>query len=264
MRDVAMKTTTGLGVAVLAALLVGTSSRPAAPADDCALSVYQTTLNEPNPLTTEVTTEELLSISSQGSQPVLDVRFAEEYAIAHIPGSVNLYEKEAERVTQLFPDRTTRMVLYCNGPFCGKSKRTSEQLVQLGYVNVRRYQLGMPVWRALGNTVETTLEGVRYIWAGDRTAVWVDARETSQYARGTLLGAVSVRAGEADAANEDGRLPLKDKGTRVVVFGSTPQQARTVATQIARKAYWNSSYFGGTFDDIVHGGLTRDPRCEPR
>src|SRR5262245_10350725 len=121
-----------------ALLLAASSSWPAAAGDGCPLSVYQTTLNEPNPLTTEVTTEELLSILATGSEPVLDVRFAQEYAIAHIPGSVSLYEKEAERVTQLFPDRTTRMVLYCNGPFCGKSKRTSEQLVKLGYVNVQR------------------------------------------------------------------------------------------------------------------------------
>ena len=26
-----------------------------------------------------------------------------------------------------------------------------------------RYQLGLPVWRALGNTVQTDLPGVRYI-----------------------------------------------------------------------------------------------------
>jgi len=259
-----MKMTIRRGVAAVAVVLFpALASRPAAAGDGCPLSVYQTTLNEPNPLTGEVTTEELLSVLARRSEPVLDVRFAREYAIAHIPGSINLYEKEAERVTQLYPDRTTHLVLYCNGPYCGKSKRTSEQLVQLGYVNVRRYQLGMPVWRALGNTVETTLEGARYIWEGDRTAVWVDAREPAAYARGTLLGAVSVRAGEADAANEDGRLPLKDKGTRVVVFGGTPQQARTVAEQIARKAYWNSSYFAGSFEDLARGGLTRDPRCEP-
>ena len=82
------------------------------------------------------------------------MRSAREYAIAHIPGSINLYEQEKERVTQAYQDKMTRIVLYCNGPFCGKSKRLSEQLVQLGYTNVRRYQLGLPVWRALGNSVQ--------------------------------------------------------------------------------------------------------------
>ncbi len=34
------------------------------------------------------------------------------------------------------------------------------QLVVAGYINVRRYQLGMLVWRALGNTVQTDLAGL--------------------------------------------------------------------------------------------------------
>jgi hypothetical protein len=29
------------------------------------------------------------------------------------------------------------------GPFCGKSKRLAEELLEAGYTNVRRYQLGM-------------------------------------------------------------------------------------------------------------------------
>jgi hypothetical protein len=64
-----------------------------------------------------------------------------------------------------------------------------------------------------------------------------------------------VQKGEATAANDDGRLPFTDKGTRVVIFGTTSQQASVVAAEIAKKAYWNSSYFGGTFDDLVAAGL---------
>jgi hypothetical protein len=37
-------------------------------------------------------------------------------------------------------------------------------------------------------------------------------------------------------------------------------QARTVAAQVARKAYWNSSYFGGTFDELTGAGFGRDPQ----
>jgi hypothetical protein len=67
-------------------------------------------------------------------------------------------------------------------------------------------------------------------------------------------------AGEADAANEDGRLPQWDKGTRVVVFGRTAEEARVVAAQVAKKAYWNSSYFGGTYEDLLRAGLSRPAR----
>jgi rhodanese-related sulfurtransferase len=217
------------------------------------VTVNQTTLEEPNQLTPEISTEELKKILASNSEPVLDVRSATEYAIAHIPGSVNVYEKELERVRQLFPDKAALFVLYCNGPYCGKSKRLSEQLVKLGYTRVRRYQLGLPVWRALGNTVQTDLEGFRYVIAKDKTAVFVDARTSAEFARETIPGAVNIRAGEAEKANEDGRLPYKDKGTRVIVFSNSGDEARIVAQEIAKKAYWNSSYFGGDF-----AGLLRD------
>lgn len=127
---------------------------------------------------------------------MLDVRSAQEYAIAHIPGAINLYEKEVEQVTR------------------GKSKRLSQELVGRGYTNVKRYQLGLPVWRALGNTVQTDLAGARYILAGDRTAVWVDARNAADFARGSLPSAVNIHRGEAEAANDGSFRDLNAVSTR--------------------------------------------------
>jgi rhodanese-related sulfurtransferase len=207
-------------------------------------------IGEADPVTPEISTAELKRALAEGKTPVLDVRSAQEYAIAHIPGSVNHYEKELEQITAAYPDRSSALILYCNGPFCGKSKRLSEELKKQGYTGVRRYQLGLPVWRALGNTVQTDLPGVRYVLGGDRTAVWVDARSAAAFTKGSLPKAVNIRKGEAEAANDDGRLPKKDKGTRVIVFADTPAEARAVAEEIAHKAYWNSSYFGGRFADL--------------
>jgi rhodanese-related sulfurtransferase len=213
--------------------------------------IGQAIIGEPDPTTPEVSTDELLRILAEGKVPVLDVRSEQEYAIAHIPGSRNLYERELDQVVAAYPDPATPLVFYCNGPYCGKSKRLSEQLVKRGYTAIRRYQLGLPVWRALGHTVQTDIAGVRYILAGDRSAVWVDARPKAAFTRGSLPRAVNIGPGEAEAANEDGRLPYRDKGTRVIVFGDSAPQARSVAEEIARKAYWNSSYFGGTFRDLA-------------
>jgi rhodanese-related sulfurtransferase len=218
-------------------------------------SVFQTTLEENGQATPEITTEELQAILAANVVPVFDVRTAKEYAIAHIPGTINIYEKEVQQIVAQYPDKAARMILYCNGPSCGKSKRTSEELVAAGYTNVRRYQLGMPVWRALSQTVQTDMDGVLYIHNGDHTAVWVDARARPDFDAASIPGAVSVQKGEATAANDDGRLPFTDKGTRIVVFGSSAAQARVVAAEIAKKAYWNSSYFGGTFTDLLTVGL---------
>lgn len=242
-----------------AALFLGTALaasglRAASP----PVSIETATLADPVAATPEVSTEELRAILAEGRVPVLDVRSVREYAIAHIPGSVNLWEKEVEQIVQRYPDPATPLVLYCNGPYCGKSRRVSEQLVKRGYTGVRRYQLGLPVWRALGYTVQTDLEGLRYVLEGDRTAVYVDARADASAAV-PLPGAVQVRRGEAEVANEDGRLPHRDKGTRVIVFGSDAGEARAVAEEIARKAYWNSSYFGGSAAEAAKAALDRPP-----
>ena len=203
----------------------------------------------------EISTEELREILAAGSAPVLDVRSAKEYSVAHIPGSINIYEKETDAIMRRFPDKSARIVIYCNGPYCHKVKRVGEQLIAKGYTNVRRYQLGMPVWRAFGNTVQTDMFGFTYIFSQDKTAVFVDARSTGQFKTGTVPGAVNVQAGEVETANTDGRLPYTDKGTRVVVFADVPQDARKVAEEIAHTAFWNSSYFGGTYDQLKQARL---------
>jgi rhodanese-related sulfurtransferase len=249
MRRLFMSLLRAMSVSLLVAnlaLLIAAQSKP---------NIQQTTLEEPNQATPEISTDELKRVLNIKSEPVLDVRSATEYSIAHIPGSVNVYEKELDRVVQLFPEKSSRMVFYCNGPFCGKSKRLSEQLVKLGYSNIRRYQLGLPVWRALGNTVQTDLEGFRYIFQKDKTAVFVDARPKTEFARETVPGAVNVQPAEAEKANEDGRLPYHDKGTRVIVFAESADAAKAVAEEIAKKAYWNSSYFGGSFEEFKKARL---------
>lgn len=131
----------------------------------------------------------------------------------------------------------------------------SDFMAVSGYTNVKRYQLGLPVWRALGNTVQTDLEGFRYVFTGDKTAVFVDARNSEEFKVGTVPGAVNIQRGEAKVANEDGRLPLTDKGTRAILFGKNAHEARTVAEEIAKNAYWNSSYLGETFEQLKRAGL---------
>jgi rhodanese-related sulfurtransferase len=157
-------------------------------------------------------------------------------------------------------DKATPIVLYCNGPFCGKSKRLSAELVEAGYTNVRRYQLGIPVWRALDGLTEVELEGVLYVLEGDRTAVFIDARDPEEFSAQTLPGARNLPlsgvkpgkdVGEVKVAKDDGRLPMDDHNTRLIVFGRDGTQAKAVAEAIAKEAFHNMAYFGGTFDTLM-------------
>jgi rhodanese-related sulfurtransferase len=234
-----------------------------------ARTIHQAVLGESNQRTSEVSTEELRRILAERSAAVLDTRPLLEYAVSHIPGARNVAAKPgvamsmyvsdvAEMGRVLNGEKATPMVLYCNGPFCGKSKRLAEELLAAGFTNVRRYQLGIPVWRALGGVCEIDAAGLQYVLAQDRTAVLLDVREAGEFRKGTLPGARNIPrslvlegkdVGEVKRAKDDWRLPMEDHNTRVVVVGSAAATARYVAEAIAREAFHNVAYFPGTFDD---------------
>lgn len=217
--------------------------------------------------TPEVSTDELRRILAEKSATVFDARPALEYSISHIPGAVNVTAKPgvpmakyvsdvAEIGRVLGGDKSKPVILYCNGPFCGKSSRLADELVADGYSHVRRYQLGVPIWRALGGVTQIEPDGVKYVREKDQTAVWIDARNPELFQGGSLPGAKNVTGAVAQGgkdnpemmkAKNDGRLPMNDHNTRIIVFGSSAEEARTVAEALAREAFHNVSVFAGSF-----------------
>ena len=104
-------------------------------------------------------------------------------------------------------------------PLLWEKKRLSAELVKAGYTHVRRYRLEIPVWRALGGLSEIELEGLRYVLAGDRTAVFIDARDPEEFrAQGRPRGPESaaerpeVRQGRRRSENCKGRWAVADGG----------------------------------------------------
>lgn len=230
-------------------------------------SIFSATLQETSEKTKEISTEALRTILIARSAVVFDVRPPKEFAIGHIPGAINISPKpgtslglyvsdvaEIERVVR--GDKSSPMVIYCNGPFCGKSKRLGQELINAGFMNVMRYQLGIPVWRALGEVTQIEADGIRYVFENDRTAVFIDARDSSEFKTGTAANARNIPrsllkpgkdVGEIKIAKEDGRLPMYDHNTRIIVFGGSSEQAKALAEAVAREAFHNVAYFAGTF-----------------
>ena len=226
-------------------------------------------LAQPVQPSAEVSTEQLQQILTEEQAIVLDTRPHLEYSISHIPGALNvaarpgvpmsMYVSDVAEVGRLVGgDLTRALVLYCNGPLCPKSKRLSEELEIAGYTNVRRYQLGIPVWRAFGGVTVIEGDGLRHVLSLDRTAVVIDVREADVFQRGTLPGARNVPrslvlegkdVGELRKAKDDGRLPMTDHNTRIIVIGRTGGDARFVAQAIAHEAFHNVAYFPGTFEE---------------
>ena len=228
---------------------------------DSPATIYETTLMESGQKTPEVSTNELRKILAEKSATVFDARPLMEYSMSHIPGAVNVSEKPGVPISQYVSDvaeigrvvgnnRSAPIVLYCNGPFCGKSKRLSEELIAAGYTHVRRYQLGIPVWRALVGVTEIELAGLLYVLREDKTAVFLDARGPEEFKAGTIPGAKNLPLADVKKAKDDGRLPMEDHNTRIIVLGRDGAQARAVTEAIAREAFHNVSFFGGTFDEL--------------
>ena len=143
-------------------------------------------------------------------------------------------------------------MLYCNGQHCQASRQLSEQLVNAGFTNVRRYQLGIPMWRALNGPVEIELEGILRVYKIDQTAVFFDARTAADFAKVSLSGTHNV---PADQLATDGLrkapMPSNDFNTRIVLFGRDFAQARALADAVGKTPFQNVSYFPGTFEALA-------------
>jgi rhodanese-related sulfurtransferase len=200
----------------------------------------------------EISTRELQRALDAGSVLVFDARSPKEFATGHLPGALNVAGKpglppsqytsdirEVERAVQ--GNKARPIILYCNGVYCGRSRRLADDLIAAGFTSVRRYQLGMPVWRALGGVQEIELEGLLDVLRNDRTAVLLDARGA-----GGLPGARGLPVAEVRDAKDDGRLPMDDHHTRILVVGASAQDARALAEGVARDAFDNVAYYAGS------------------
>jgi len=92
-----------------------------------------------------------------------------------------------------------------------------------------------------------------------RDPSFIDTREGEAWRAGTLPGARNIPrsgvlegkdVGEVKRAKDDGRLPMEDHNTWLIVFGRDSAEARYVADALAREAFHNVAYFSGTFDEV--------------
>jgi ArsR family transcriptional regulator len=100
-----------------------------------------------------VTRAELIERARDGLVTVLDVRPADEFALGHLPGAVNVPLAElAIRLAELDPSR--EVVAYCRGAYCVLSFEAVAALRARG-LRARRLEEGYPEWRAAGLPVAT-------------------------------------------------------------------------------------------------------------
>jgi rhodanese-related sulfurtransferase len=76
---------------------------------------------------------------------LIDVREEHEFAAAHAAGAMHLSKGVIERdIEKTFPDKATRLVLYCGGGY--RSALATDNIQKMGYHNVLSLDGG---WRAI-------------------------------------------------------------------------------------------------------------------
>jgi rhodanese-related sulfurtransferase len=101
-----------------------------------------------------VSREELASRMNDGLVTVIDVRPADEFALGHLPGAINVPVAELEsRLALLEPG--LEIVAYCRGPWCVMSFEAVAELRKRGF-SARRLEDGLPEWKAAGLSVEAS------------------------------------------------------------------------------------------------------------
>jgi rhodanese-related sulfurtransferase len=101
--------------------------------------------------------------------------------------------------------------------------------------------------------------GARYVMEQDKTAVFIDARDAGEFQAGSPPGARNIPASGLQAgkdqgvileAKNDGRLPVEDHNTRLIIFGADGAQARLLAEAVAKEAFHNLSFFDGSWEGL--------------
>jgi ArsR family transcriptional regulator len=96
--------------------------------------------------------EELQALMRDGLVTLIDVRPADEFALGHVPGAINVPLREINAWSGS-ADAGKQIVAYCRGPWCVMSFEAVAALRSLGLA-ARRLEDGMPEWRAAGLPVE--------------------------------------------------------------------------------------------------------------
>lgn len=211
-----------------------------------------------------ITTADLEAMmDSKTEKPlIIDSRNPEEFQDVHIPGAINIPEKKFKDYAKLLPrDKAAKLVFYCNGVKCGKSKRAAQKALIMGYQNLFVYAEGMPVWEEYGLPIitgpgyEAKIETAKIspqelkglIDSQKNTFTIVDVRDKEEYAEGHIPGAVNIPL--ASFASRSGEL---DKKKTIIVYCNAGNRSYKAYRKLMKLAY--KKYYQALFADWKAGG----------
>lgn len=83
---------------------------------------------------------------------LINVLGEEAFEKKHIPGSVNIPVDDdfEDKIKQRYPDKDTKIVVYCASFECKASPKAAEKLDEMGYTDVYDYEGGVKDWEEAG------------------------------------------------------------------------------------------------------------------
>ena len=195
-----------------------------------------------------IDTEQLkMMLDKKEAFVLVDARTKEEYEEAHIPGAVNIPDKQFEELLLTLPaDKSSILVIYCNGVKCGKSKKVAQKATAAGYTNIILYGEGFPVWEekdmkvaagpGYGKKIETRMyppaELEKLIKGHKNDYVLVDVRDESEYREGHIPTAINLPA-ETFALKSE----VLPKEKKIIVYCNTGSRSYMAYRKLIKLAY---------------------------
>ena len=194
---------------------------------------------------------------------LIDARTKVEYDEAHIPGAINIEEKNFDASMGMLPaDKGSLLVMYCNGMKCGKSKKVAAKAAAAGFTNITIYADGFPVWEEhtlpivagpdYGKKIETTklkpAEVKALIDAAKDDYVLVDVRDEKEYAEGHIPTAINI---PVDGFATGSSVLPKEK--KIIVYCNSGGRSYNAYRKLMKLAYPN--IFQTTLSDWTEAGL---------
>ena len=186
-------------------------------------------------------------MDSKDAFVLIDARTKEEYEEAYIPGAVNIQEKEFDKLLPSLPaDKSSLLVIYCNGAKCGKSKKVAKKAADAGYTNVVLYGEGFPVWEehnlkivagpGYGKKIQTKMyhpaQLSDIIDAHGNDYVLVDVRDESEYREGHIPTAINIPV-ETFALKSE----VLPKEKKIIVYCNTGSRSYMAYRKLIKLAY---------------------------
>lgn len=195
---------------------------------------------------------------------LIDARNPGEYQEVHIPGAINLPQKEFAEYRHLLPaDKAKKLIFYCNGVKCGKSKKAARMAADLGYGNILVFAQGMPVWEELNYPVVAGADYSKKIAtitfspaelkhlldSGESDFVLIDVRDPNEFDEGHIPGAVNIPVDVF--ASRSGQL---DKEKKIIVYCNSGGRSYMAYRKLMKLSY--KDIYQAIFADWRDAGLS--------